>query len=276
MMSFSLQVPMPVSMLTSLPIAPLLVVLVLLTMLWVLSVWWRDASIIDPCWGVGFVVIAWLAFAIEGTGRPRAILLVALATVWGLRLTGYLLWRNRGKGEDYRYRAMREKNGERFWIVSLFTVFWLQAVIMWVVSFPLQYGQRADTPLSWLDALGVILFAIGLYFETVGDWQLAAFKSDPANQGQVLNAGLWRYTRHPNYFGDFCVWWGLYLIASAGGAWWTAFSPLVMSFFLLKVSGVAMLESTIVERRPKYAEYIRRTSAFFPRPPVPPEETPPE
>lgn len=252
----------------SLPIGPLLVVLGLLTLLWVISVCFRDASIIDPFWGTGFVVIAWLTLAIEGAGKPRAILLVTLASCWGLRLTGYLLWRSRGQGEDYRYRAMRDTHGDRFWIVSLFSVFWLQAVIMWVVSFPLQYGQRGDSPLNWLDAVGVILFAVGLYFEAVGDWQLAEFKSDPTNQGKVLDSGLWRYTRHPNYFGDFCVWWGLFLIAAAGGAWWTVFSPLVMSFFLCKVSGVAMLESTISDRRPEYADYIRRTSAFFPRLPL--------
>lgn len=244
----------------------LIVILSCMAVLWGVSLLKQDASIVDPFWAIGFVIIAWTSFTVLATGTAaRPLLIVGLATIWGLRLGLYLLWRNWGAGEDYRYAEMREKHGERFWIVSLFTVFLLQGVLMWIVSWPVQYGQAvSDTSLVWLDYLGVTLWLVGLVFESVGDYQLAQFKSDPNNKGKVLDSGLWRYTRHPNYFGDFCVWWGLYAIATAAGAWWTLPAPLLMSFLLMKFSGAALLESTITDRRPAYAEYIRKTPAFFP------------
>ncbi|QEG36856.1 DUF1295 domain-containing protein [Bythopirellula goksoeyrii] len=235
--------------------------------LWLVSLKLRDASIVDPCWGAGFVIIAWATYAQLDLPSQRASLLIVLITIWGLRLSLYLFWRNWATGEDRRYRAMREKHGRSFWWVSLFTVFLLQAVLMWFISWPVQLGMLLSEPLGVLDVMGTLLCMIGIAFETTGDWQLARFKRLPANKGKVLDTGLWRYTRHPNYFGDFCVWWGIYLIAVAGGAWWTIASPVVMSFFLMKVSGVALLESTIVERRPEYQEYIEKTNAFFPGPP---------
>jgi steroid 5-alpha reductase family enzyme len=238
--------------------------------LWAVSLRLRDASIVDVWWGPGFAAIAALGFALTGGGHPRRALLLALACVWGLRLGGYLLWRNAGKGEDRRYRAMRRHWGARFPWVSLGTVFLLQGALMWVVSLPLQLGMARPGPpgLGLLDALGVTLFAVGLAFETVGDLQLARFKADPANAGRVMDRGLWRTTRHPNYFGDFLVWWGLFAVALATplGAL-SVVGPAVMTFLLLRVSGVALLERSIGERRPGYAEYRRRTSAFFPRPP---------
>lgn len=235
-------------------------------LLWLISIARRDASIIDPCWGAGFVLTAWLAVGMNSPAETRPLLLAGLTTAWGLRLSLFLLWRNWGHGEDRRYVAMREYHGPRFWWVSLWTVFWLQGVILWCVSFPLQAAavNNSAAAFGWLDAVGGILWNIGILFETIGDWQLARFKSDPANSGKVMNRGLWRYTRHPNYFGDFCVWWGLYLIATAGGAGWTVFSPLVMSILLMKISGVTLLESTINERRPDYRSYQARTNAFFP------------
>ena len=192
-----------------------------------------------------------------------------LTVLWGLRLSMYLLWRNWGHGEDRRYQAMRAHQGQRFWWLSLLTVFWLQAAILWFVSLPVQVTAVTDDagPIGWLDAIGGALFLVGFGFETVGDWQLARFKRDPANRGQVMDRGLWRYTRHPNYFGDACVWWGLFLIAACGGAWWTILSPVVMTTLLLKVSGVSLLEKSITERRPEYAAYQARTNAFFPGPP---------
>jgi steroid 5-alpha reductase family enzyme len=194
-------------------------------------------------------------------------MLTLLASVWGLRLTLYLAWRNLGKGEDYRYRAMRRKYGNRFWIVSLFTVFVFQGVLMWLVSAPVQFGMAGAGALGVLDGVGVTFWATGLLFESIGDWQLAEFKADPRNDGQVLRTGLWRYTRHPNYFGDFMVWWGLYLIGAAGGAWWAIFGPLIMTALLMRYSGAGLLEKTITTRRPGYEEYIRTTNAFFPGPP---------
>ena len=245
-------------------------------LLWLVSLVLRDASIVDIFWGPGFVLTAWAVFVWVGAhdlpagGEARRVLLASLVTIWGLRLGIYLGVRNLGKGEDYRYVAMREKAGGRFWIISLGQVFLLQGLLMWVVSLPVQGGQLPSTPdgLGPLAVAGAAVWAVGLFFEAAGDWQLARFKADPANRGRVMDRGLWRYTRHPNYFGDFLVWWGLYLVALEGrGTWWTVAGPLLMSFLLLRVSGVAMLERTIASRRPGYEDYVRRTSAFFPRPP---------
>lgn len=239
-----------------------------MVLLWLLSLAVRDASIVDIFWGAGFVVVAWVVFGLADGAVLRRWMLVALTTVWGLRLAGYLAWRNLGRGEDFRYRAMRERAGPRFWIVSLYQVFALQGLLMWLVSLPVQAGMVPTSPVGFLAWVGTALWAIGFAFETVGDLQLARFKKDPSNRGQVMDRGLWRYTRHPNYFGDFCVWWGLYLIALDGaGAWWTVVGPIVMSMLLMRVSGVTLLEKSLSTRRAGYADYVRRTSAFFPRPP---------
>jgi steroid 5-alpha reductase family enzyme len=248
----------------------LAVILTAMFVLWIVGTALRDVSIVDPFWGAGFVVVAWLGLLVNAAaGYPRTNLLVGLTTVWGLRLSLFLLWRNWGKGEDRRYTAMREQHGARFWWVSLLTVFLLQGLILWFVALPIQIAtaRALPHPLGWLDGLGVALWGLGFLFESVGDWQLARFKADPRNAGRVMDRGLWRFTRHPNYFGDFCVWWGIYLIAVAGGAWWTIASPLLMSILLMRVSGVSLLESTIVDRRPEYAAYKARTNAFFPGPP---------
>lgn len=252
----------------------LLCLLSLLGLTWIISVWKRDAGIIDPIWGLGFVVVAWCTWFTSGFSEStiihvRACILCLLVTLWGLRLFGYLLWRNLGEHEeDRRYAAMRAARGDAFWWKSLYVVFGLQAGLLWIISFPIQMAIATDVgdPLGILDFVGIALWAIGLFFESVGDWQLMKFKSDPNNKGKVLDRGLWRYTRHPNYFGDFCVTWGFYCFAVAAGAPWTVFGPLLMSFFLLKVSGVAMLERDIGQRRPAYREYIERTNAFFPGP----------
>ena len=240
-------------------------VFLLLFLLWIASVRIRDASIIDPFWGFGFVVVAWISYIRFGGTNPGPRLVTLLVTIWGQRLSGYLSWRNLGHEEDRRYAAMREKRGDSFWWKSLFIVFLLQAVLLVVISVPIQVAATSiRVGIGWLGIVGCVVFAVGLFFETVGDWQLARFKSDTANSGKILDTGLWGLTRHPNYFGDFCVWWGLYLIAAAAGGWWTIFSPILMSFLLMRVSGVRLLESDIVERRPEYREYIRSTNAFFP------------
>jgi steroid 5-alpha reductase family enzyme len=240
----------------------------LMTAVWLFSLVRHDASVIDPFWGLGFLAVMVAACAENGL-VPRTALLLILVAVWAFRLAVYLLWRNWGHGEDRRYVKMREKHGPRFWWVSLFTVFLLQGVLLWFVSLPLQVAasRSLSTPFSVLDVAGTVIWTVGLLFESVGDWQLARFKAGPANAGRVMDRGLWRYTRHPNYFGDFCVWWGLYLVCVAGGAWWTVLSPILMSILLLKVSGVSLLESTIGERRPDYAAYQARTNSFFPGPP---------
>ena len=245
-------------------------VLVLVTALWAVSVAVRDTSIVDIFWGSGFVVVAWVGLALADGSRDRRLLLAALVTVWGLRLTIYLARRNLGKGEDRRYAAMHRRHGDRWPLRSLVVVFWLQGALMWVVSLPVQVGMTDPTPpgLGVLDWAGTALWAVGLTFEAVGDQQLARFKADPASLGKVMDRGLWRYTRHPNYFGDFCVWWGIWLVALAtGSAWWTVVGPAVMSLLLIRVSGAALLERSLSQRREGYADYVARTSAFFPWPP---------
>jgi steroid 5-alpha reductase family enzyme len=196
--------------------------------------------------------------------QPRAILVLVLIVVWGLRLSIHITRRNWGHGEEPRYQAIRARNQPHFALKSLYLVFALQALLAWIISSPLLGSILSDKSLGPVDAAGALLWLLGLIFEAGGDWQLARFTADPANKGRVLDQGLWRYTRHPNYFGDFCVWWGFYLMALAAGAWWSIVGPLIMSLLLMRVSGVTLLESSIAQRRPAYTDYIRRTSAFWP------------
>lgn len=241
---------------------------------WLLSLLAGRVCIIDAFWGPGFGWLTAVALLqVPGAARqwPEWLLLV-LVLIWGLRLGIHLGARILRAGEeDRRYAAMRRKYAPNFHLKSLGIVFLLQAVIMWFVSLPVLTGiASASGEPSGVRQLvaagaGVLLWVIGLFFETVGDWQLARFRAIPENSGRVLDSGLWSLTRHPNYFGDFCVWWGLWLVSlSAGAPLWTAVSPLVMAFFLMRVSGVPMLEQDISQRRPGYAEYVRRTNAFFP------------
>jgi steroid 5-alpha reductase family enzyme len=248
----------------------LLAVVVALTLVWALSVRLRDASIVDICWGPGFVLLAWLYAAIFHAFTPRPVLVGVLVTLWGVRLAVHIFRRHRG--EDPRYAAMRAARGPAFWWRSLLVVFWLQAVILWFVALPLLVTAAAPGPpaVTITDVLGVVLFATGFAFEAIGDAQLARFRSDVSNRGTVLDTGLWRYTRHPNYFGDALLWWGVYLIAlSAPGGWITIASPLVMTLLLLRVSGVTLLERGLSASKPGYAEYVARTSAFVPWMPRP-------
>ena len=247
--------------------------LVLMTATWVASLIRRDASLVDRVWGISFLVLA-ITYAVAGGGAPvRENLVIALIAVWSLRLSGYITWRNWGHGEDPRYRAMRERRPDTFPIRSLVTVFWLQGLLAWIISLPLLAVATDPTPatLTWLDGAGVMVWAIGFYFEAVGDWQLSRFLADPANKGKVMDRGLWRYTRHPNYFGDTTVWWGYFLIALATGAWWAAIGSAVMTLFIVKVSGVALTDKRMAgsagSKREGYDDYVARTNAFFPAPP---------
>ena len=243
----------------------------LMTVVWVGSLVRKDASLVDRFWGLGFVILAWVywmtADQAEGPSGVRMIA-VGLVSAWGLRLSVYLTWRNWGHGEDYRYRTMRDKGGPAWPVLNLLTVHWVQGLVMWVVSLPVLVATRGAATLShpavWV---GLVLWLVGFGFESIGDWQLIRFKADPANRGKVLDHGLWRYTRHPNYFGDACVWWGIYGFAAAAGGWWTAVGPAVMTGLLLKVSGVALLEKQLERTKPEYRDYVARTSPFFPRPP---------
>jgi steroid 5-alpha reductase family enzyme len=251
-----------------LPLACAAVAVVILAT-WVLSLVLRDASVIDPVWGPAFVVVAAVA-ALGGNGAAsRRWLLLALVAVWGLRLGIHLTSRKlRERDEDRRYRALRDAHPSNFATWSLVHVYLVQGVLVVIISLPVQVAAQRPSALSWWIAPGLVLYALGVFFEAVGDEQLRRFKADPANRGQVMDRGLWRYTRHPNYFGDTCVWFGLWLVAAqAGGAWWTVISPLIMSLFLVRISGKGLLERDIGERRPGYADYVRRTSGFLPLPP---------
>lgn len=242
-------------------------IFVLMTILWLVSLWLRNTSIVDIFWGTGFVIIAWLAFALTPDGYAiRKWLVVILTSLWGLRLSLHIFLRNRGKGEDFRYAKWRQEQGSRWWWYSYFQTFLLQGALMWIISVPLIAAQvrPAPTGLVFLDFLGAVVWLIGFFFEAVGDHQLTAFKKNPANKGKLLTTGVWRYTRHPNYFGDAAQWWGYYLIAAAAGGFWTVLSPVLMTLLLIRVSGVALLEKTLIETKPGYREYSQETSAFVP------------
>ena len=233
---------------------------------WLISIQRRNVAIVDSLWSLMFLLAA-LCYAYRAPALgPRALLVLALIGVWALRLSVYISWRNWGHGEDRRYQAIRARNQPNFAFKSLYLVFLLQALLAWIISVPAHAAITRGGDVGLLDLAGAALWLLGLTFEAGGDWQLARFKANPANKGLVMDRGFWRYTRHPNYFGDFCVWWGLYLIALAAGAWWSALGPVLMSTLLMRVSGVTLLEQDIGERRPQYADYIRRTNAFFPGP----------
>lgn len=231
---------------------------------WAASVALRDVSIVDSAWSALVWAPAGVALWALPQPGPRAAVVLGLAAVWALRLAAYITWRHRGQDEDHRYRAIRARNEPHFAWKSLYLVFGLQAMLAWVVALPLLGALASPAPWGWLDAVGIALFVLGFAIEAVADAQLARFKADPGNRGRVMAGGLWRYSRHPNYFGEFCLWWGLWLVAASAGAWWTVVSPLLMSVLLLKVSGVVLLERDIGERRPAYRHYAARTSAFFP------------
>ena len=229
--------------------------------LWLISLKLQDASIADLIWGMWFVIEAFIAHLEFPT--ERSLYMLILTGIWGIRLSVYLGWRNHGEPEDRRYRAMRTNHGHHFWWRSLFTVFLFQMLIAWLVGTPQRFG---GTTVEWglLDNIGLILFAIGFSFEVVADWQLTEFLKQGRPNG-VLSTGLWKYSRHPNYFGDALLWWGFGLIGYSGtDIWWILLSPLLMTVLLLKVSGVALMERTIKKRRPEYQAYVDRTSSFIP------------
>lgn len=251
----------------------LLIILALMTVLWLVSLALRNSSIVDIFWGPGFLAAAAAYFYLTDDGYIiRKIIVLALVIAWSLRLGGYLLWRNAGQGEDFRYQKMRQANRRDWWWQSYFKVFLLQGVIMWLVSLPLLGAQirTNSNQLNLLDALGILVWAIGFAFETIGDWQLARFKHDPQNKGKLLTTGLWYYSRHPNYFGDACAWWGFGLLSLAAGSVLPALGSLLMTYVIVRISGVAFLERSLRKTKPGYEEYIARTSPFLPLPPKKP------
>ena len=245
----------------------LLAVVFMMLLGWAVSVRRRNVTVVDTLWGLGFVLIAWLTWLRSDGYAFRQLLLCGLTTLWGLRLAIHLHQRNHGKAEDPRYADWRKAGGRWFWLTSLFKVFLLQALFLWVIALAVQAGQtssRPDHP-TVLDVAGMVVWLVGFFFESVGDWQLARFKADPANRGKILNKGLWRYSRHPNYFGESLIWWGIFLIAlSDPRNGWTIVSPLLITLVLLKMTGVALTERIMLEKKPEYREYSEQTPAFFP------------
>ena len=235
------------------------------SLIWVISVKMRDASIADIWWGPGFAVIAWTACGVTETPPTRLYLVSGLLTIWGLRLGGFLARRNLGHDEDKRYAAMRG-DSPHFWWVALFQVFYLQGLLQLVVALPV-FGIVQSAPgLNAFDAVGALITGAGIVYEATADAQLARFKALPETSGRVMRDGLWAWSRHPNYFGNALIWLGIGVVGLAGGApVWTMVGPALMWFLLLRVSGVAMLERTIVDRRPEYAKYIAEVPAFVPR-----------
>ena len=235
--------------------------------MWLLSIRLRDVSIVDSAWSIFFLLFALVFAWRQGDRSIGTLAMLALVAAWALRLSIYITWRNHGHGEDRRYQAIRARNQPNFEFKSLYLVFLLQAVLAFVIAMPLLPALNGANEANLVTWLGMAVAAFGLLFETVGDAQMARFKADPDSTGQVMDRGLWRYTRHPNYFGESVFWWGVWIASASLGGAWTVFSPLLMSFLLLRVSGVPLLEADLKQRRPAYAEYLRTTSSFVPWPP---------
>jgi steroid 5-alpha reductase family enzyme len=235
--------------------------------IWLLSVLLKNAGIVDVFWGIGFIIVAWMTFFITDGYVGRKLLITAAVTVWGLRLSIHIFLRNFGMPEDRRYAAIRKRMGKNFWWRSLFEVFGLQAILLWLISLSVQIPQISPIPdqIGSFDIAGIVIWAIGFTVEWISDQQLAAFKDDASNKDKVMDKGLWYYSRHPNYFGESLVWWGIFLIGlSVPGGIATLISPVLITFLLLRVSGVPLLEKKMAYRRPEYKDYVRRTSSFIP------------
>ena len=244
-----------------------LLIISLLTILWLISVFIKNVSIVDIFWGMGFLFINIYYFLASDEFYTRKIILLVLVTLWALRLSIYLAWRNIGKGEDYRYQEFRKKYGEeRYWWVSFFQVFLLQGILIVLVSLPLLATnfETQNDYLNLFDYLAILFWVIGFIFESAGDYQLSKFKMNPNNKGKVLNTGLWKYTRHPNYFGDTMVWWAYAIFSIVSQNYWSFIGSIIMTLLIVKVSGVALLEKSLKDKKLEYLEYIRKTNSFFP------------
>ena len=244
-----------------------LIILVLVTLLWIWSVIIKNVSIVDIFWGIGFVVVNAFYVFMSGELNARKILILTLVSIWGLRLAIYLAYRNIGKGEDFRYKEFRRNYGpNRYWWVSFFQTFLLQGVLIMIVSLPLLgiNSSASSGDLNVLDYIGIVVWLIGFIFEAGGDFQLVRFKRHFANKGKVLNTGFWKYTRHPNYFGDSAVWWAYAVFSIAAGSYWQIIGSIIMTILIIKISGVSLLEKTLKDTKPQYRDYIQKTNSFFP------------
>tara|TARA_B100000780_G_scaffold75255_1_gene50635 strand:- start:1544 stop:2323 length:780 start_codon:yes stop_codon:yes gene_type:complete len=244
-----------------------LIILVLVTLLWIWSVFIKNVSIVDVFWGFGFVVVNAFYVLMSGELNSRKILILTLVSIWGLRLAIYLADRNIGKVEDFRYQEFRRNYGpKRYWWFSFFQTFLLQGVLIMIVSLPFLgiSSSKSNGSLEVVDYIGIVVWLIGFIFEAGGDFQLAQFKRHDKNKGKVLNTGFWKYTRHPNYFGDSAVWWAYGIFSIAAGGYWQIIGSIIMTILIIKISGVSLLEKTLKDTKPQYQEYIKNTNSFFP------------
>lgn len=230
---------------------------------WVISLLKKDVSIVDSLWSLFFIIATLSSFNYQMVNSDRAVLVLLLVIIWGLRLSIYITLRHWGHEEDQRYQTIRNNNQPGFSLKSLYLIFAFQALLAWVIAMPLFYTMSSVTPLNYLDGLALLLWFVGMFFESVSDFQLYQFKKNPKNKGKILTQGLWKYTRHPNYFGECLVWWGFFVFALSDDAYLTIISPLLMTFLLLKFSGVSLLEKTM-KTRPGYENYMQHTNAFIP------------
>jgi steroid 5-alpha reductase family enzyme len=236
-----------------------------MSLIFILALIKKDNSIVDIAWGIGFIVVAILTFFLEIEFVTRQVLVTLLIFIWGVRLATHIALRNKGKGEDFRYAQWRKDWGKWFFIRSFFQIYMLQGFLLLIIAYPvILINHSKETGIVFLDFLGLIIWLEGFFFEAVGDYQLSKFKRKAENKGKIMTQGLWRYTRHPNYFGETAMWWGIFLIALSVKSGWTAIvSPLLITFLLLRVSGIPMLEKKYVGNK-EFEEYVKRTSAFFP------------
>jgi len=236
-----------------------------MAVIFVLALFKKDNSIVDIAWGLGFILVALLTFFLEKEFAVRHILVTVLVLIWGTRLAVHVFIRNKGRGEDFRYAQWRREWGKWFLLRSFFQIFMLQGFLLLIIAYPLILTNHSSKEgISYLDLVGVVLWITGFFFEAVGDFQLSRFKRDPGNRGKIMKSGMWKYTRHPNYFGEAVMWWGVFLIALSVRLGWTAIiSPFLITFLLLRVSGVTMLEKKYAGNA-EFEEYAKKTSAFFP------------
>jgi steroid 5-alpha reductase family enzyme len=255
---------------TNILLCNLMMLMACMVALWLISIPLKDVSFVDSFWAIGFLFVALMTYNMTGGETDRRLLILVITAVWSLRLGSYLFLRWRREGPDGRYVALLKRSGGNIHVASLTKVFLLQGPILWIVSLPVQLGmiQAEPADLGVLAYVGIALAVIGFFFESVGDYQMTRFKADPSNHGKVMDKGLWAYTRHPNYFGDACVFWGLYLIAAETSlGMWSFMGPLLLNWTLVKWSGAALLERRLKVSRPGYVEYLERTSSFIPWPP---------
>lgn len=240
------------------------VVLLYMTMWAVVAVYRKDNGLADIAWGLGFVAIGLLGW-LQSQFADRQLIVTLMVFIWGFRLALHVYARQQGKPEDFRYQKMRQNWGSQWKRKSFTNVFYLQGILMLIISLPVVWIQTVGfTPLTWWDGLGILVWIHGMIWEAVSDVQLTTFKSNPENAGKVFTKGLWKYSRHPNYFGEACVWWGFWLLAvSTSSGWLTVISPVLITFLLLRVSGVPMLERKY-EGNPEYEAYCKQTNRFFP------------